>query len=94
MHLRQRGFQDREDVLGPGEEVVDGPVLDRHRRILKAGKVFQRRLEVAADQPGDVTVPVQRRDHQPVAQVEVGLPVDGVVLVAPGHVPDGGAGQE
>ena len=93
VHLGQRRFQNREDVFGPGEEVVDGPVLDRHRRIFKAGKVFQCRLEVAADQAADVAVPVHRRDHQPVAQVEVGLPVDRVVLVAPGHVPDRGAGQ-
>ena len=36
---------------------------------------------------------VQQRRHEPVAVVEVGLPVEGVVLVGPRHVPDRGAGE-
>ena len=76
---------------GPGEEVVDRLVLDGDRRILKAQKVLEGGLERAGEQALRVTVPVHRGDHEPVAQVEVGLPVDGVVLVAPRHVPDRGA---
>ena len=91
VHLRQGRLQDGEDVLGAGEEVVHRLVLNGDGRILKAQEMFQRRLQMAADQATHVAVPVQRRDHQPIAQVEVGLPVDGVVLVAPRHVPDRGA---
>jgi hypothetical protein len=36
---------------------------------------------------------VHGRHHQPVAQVEIGLPVDGVIFVAPRHVPDRRTGQ-
>ena len=51
LHLRQRRLQDREDVLGAGEEVVDRLVLDRDRRILKAQEVFQRRLQRLRTRP-------------------------------------------
>ena len=90
-HLGQRALEDREDVLGSGEEVGDRPVLDRHRRILKAQKVFERGLQGAAEQTAQFTVPVHGGDDEPVAQMEVRLPVDGVVLVTPRHVPDRGA---
>ena len=40
-HIRQRGLQNREDVLGAREEVLDRLVLDGHRRILKAQKMFE-----------------------------------------------------
>ena len=76
---------------GPARKSCDRLVLDRDRRILKAQKVFERCLDGALQQTPDRGVPVQGRDHQPVAQMEVGLPVDGVVLVAPGHVPDRGS---
>ncbi len=59
-HLRQRRLQDGEDVLGAGEEVVHRLVLDGDGRILKAQKVFERRLQMAA-QPGRATSPSQCR---------------------------------
>ena len=59
----------------------------RHRRCLMVA------LRWLAIRPRSLPGPVQRRDDEPVAQVEVGLPVDGVVLVAPRHVPDRGTGQ-
>ena len=51
-------------------------------------------LQQVPEQPAAVLVRrVQRGGDQPVAGVEVGLPVAGVVLVAPGQVPDRRAGQ-
>ncbi|CNL54990.1 Uncharacterised protein [Mycobacterium tuberculosis] len=58
--------------------------------------MFQGCLEMAADQADDLrlwAVPVHGGHHQPVAQMEIGLPVDGVILIAPGHVPDRRTGQ-
>ena len=48
-------------------------------------------LEDVGEQRPRVVRAVQRGRDEPVAVVEVGLPVDGVVLVGPRHVPDRGA---
>ena len=45
------------------------------------------------DAPAVLVLGVDEGRHQPVALVEVGLPVQRVVLVRPRHVPHGGAGQ-
>ena len=87
--LGKRGRQQVADVIGPREEVADRFVLNRDRRIFKTQKMFGRRLDHRLENSLDRTVVVDRGDDEPVAQVEVRLPVDGVVLVTPGHVPDG-----
>ena len=53
-HVGQRGLQDREDVLGSGQEVVHRLVLDRDGRILKAEKVFEGRLHVAGQSDREI----------------------------------------
>ena len=63
---------------------LDGGVLHRHQ-------VLDLVVEALADQPAAVRVRrVQQRGDEPVALVEVGLPVERVVLVGPRHVPDRG----
>ena len=54
--------------------------------------MFDGGFQHAADDAVDGTIVVHGGHHQAVAQVEVGLPVDGVVFIAPGHVPNGDAG--
>ncbi len=87
-HLGQRGGQQAADVVGAGEEVADRLVLDGDRRILQAQQMFGGRLGHRLQNAADRTVVMDGGDHEAVAQMEVGLPVDGVVLVAPRHVPD------
>ncbi len=93
VHVTECGRQDVHQILGAGEEVTDGHVLDRDGGVLQAQQVLGGRLERVEDQPARGLRRVEGRDHQPVAEVEVRLPVDGVVLVAPRHVPDRCAGQ-
>jgi hypothetical protein len=51
--------------------------------------VLQRVLEAVSKQGGrPILGAVQRRGDQPVAQMKVGLPVGGIILVGKGHVPD------
>jgi len=79
---------------GPGQEVVHCLVLDGNGRILKAEQVFQRRLQVARDQAhGCLPSQCMAATTKRLRRWKYGLPVDGVVLVTPRHVPDRGAGQ-
>ena len=93
VHGAERRREQVEQVVRPGHEVCDRKVLDRDGRVLEAQQVLQRRLDGVEDQGAAVARLVQGGDDEPVTQVEVCLPVDGVVLVAPRHVPDRNAGH-
>ena len=74
------------------EHVQDRLVPDLDRGVLHRDQVRDLVVEALLDHPAAVLVRrVQQRGDEPVALVEVGLPVDGVVLVGPRHVPHRGA---
>ena len=75
-------------MLRAGKEVGDRLVLDCDSRILKAEKMFEGRLQRADKETTNRSVPVHGGHHQAVTQVEVSLPVDCVILIAPRHMPD------
>ena len=73
---------------GPGEHVLDGQQAQRDGRVLHGQQALQLPLQALRDDGAALgRGRVQQRGHQPVAQVVVGLPVPGVVLVIPGHLP-------
>ena len=86
---RQRGLQDVEELIRAGQEVLHGLQLDGHGGVLHAHGVLEGGLEDGLGNPARIALVVKGRHDEAVAQVEVGLPVDGIVLIRPGHVPDG-----
>ena len=53
--------------------------------------MLERGLKDGPGNAGYRAIVVQRGHDQAVTQVEIGLPVNGIVLIRPGHVPDGRA---
>ena len=94
VHLGEPGRQHLVQPSGAGQHVLERQVAQLHRGVLHRDQVGDRVGEVLADQLAAARVRrVQQRRHEPVADVEVGLPVERVVLVGPRHVPHGSAGE-
>ena len=81
-------------LVGTGEHVLEGEVAQLDGGVLHREQVLDLVVEALPDHPAAVREGrVQQRRDEPVALVEVGLPVERVVLVGPRDVPDRGAGQ-
>ena len=79
-------------VSRPGQHVLEGQQPQRGRRVLHGQQVLQLPFQALVDQAAAARLlRVQQRRDDPVPQVVVGLPVPGVVLVVPRHVPGGDA---
>ena len=93
-HLPELGRQVVVQLVGPGQHVLEGEVAQLDGGVLHRQQVLDLVVEALPDHPATVRERrVQQGGDEPVALVEVGLPVQGVVLVGPRHVPDGDAGH-
>ncbi len=94
LELGELGGQLGVQPLRSGEHVLEREVPQLGGGVLQREQVLDLVVEALPDHPAAVLVGrVQQRGDRPVALVEVGLPVQRVVLVGPRHVPHGGAGQ-
>ncbi len=91
-HLAQLGQLRRQllmEPLGACQDVLERKMAQLRGRVLQREEVLDLVVEALAHHPSTVLVGrVQQRRDEPVALVEVGLPVQRVVLVRPRDVPD------
>ena len=87
-NARQRSLQDVEQLIRTSQEVLHRLVLDRDGGVLQAQQVLGGGLRHRGNDATRASIVLDRSDNQAVSQVEVCLPVDGIVLIGPGHVPD------
>ena len=82
------------ELVGTGQDVLEGEVAQLDSGVLHREEVLDLVVEALPDHPSAVRERrVQQRGHEPVALVEVGLPVERVVLVRPRDVPDRDTGH-
>ena len=81
-------------MIRPGQHVLDRQQLDRRRRVLHGQQALQLTLQALRDQDAALgLLRVEQCRHDPVAQVIVGPPVPGIILVVPRHLPRANARQ-
>src|SRR5699024_2853160 len=85
---RQGAFQDVKELVGASQKVTHGLNLNSHGGVFHAHRVLQGGLEDGTSDALGIAVVIQRSNNQPVAQVEICLPVNRVIFIRPGHVPD------
>ena len=89
--LAQLDRQLRVQGVGAGQHVLERLVAQLDGGVLHRDQVLDLVVQALPDHPPAAGVRrVEQRGDEPVALVEVGLPVERVVLVGPRDVPDGG----